>query len=108
MRGVAFTFTPTSIYSALGNCVPGVVVPMPPLANAEELRITDTVLDPWLATARSGCPEVENTLVTDESGFVCTGNSKNGEKVPSPRPRSKATELSDWAVMAKSGKPSTL
>src|ERR1700693_2224712 len=106
MRGVAFTFTPTSINSALGNCVPGAAALPPP--NCSELIITDTVFDPSLATARSGWPELVKTSVTEESGFVPTGSSKNGENVPSPSPKRRATALSDCAVTAKSGRPSTL
>src|ERR1700678_3735559 len=105
-RGVAFTFKPTSIYSAFGNCVPAPPVETP--KSAAESSTMATLFEPKLVTATSGRPSPLKSAVAAEPGLVCNGSSMGGEKMPPPTPIRTASALSPVAGTAISGMPSAL
>ena len=105
-RGVAFTLSPISMYSAFGNWVPSPPVEAP--NNAAESRTIAAEFDPKFETATSGKPSPLKSAVAAELGLVCNGSSSGDANVPPPVPIKTARELSPCAVTAMSGSPSSL
>src|SRR5215471_3215997 len=69
---------------------------------------TETLLEPELATARSGLPSPSKSPTATETGPLPAPKSCAAWKLPSPLPKSTETLLEPALVTARSGLPSPL
>src|SRR5947207_15657606 len=69
---------------------------------------TETVLEPRLATARSGLPSPLRSPTATDAGLVPAAKANGARKVAAPLPNSTETLLEPKLATARSGLPSPL